>query len=107
MQVGGGPQPISAEIELALFRVAQEAIMNVHRHSEASRATVRLLRTPLTIVLEVEDDGVGLPDDAELVNIKGDGVGIPGMQARMAQMGGSLELLRLPHGLCVRAVAPI
>jgi PAS domain S-box-containing protein len=106
MEVGGGPQPISAEIELAIFRVAQEAIMNVHRHSEAAHATVRLLRTPLSIVLEVEDDGVGLPDDAELVNIKGDGVGIPGMQARMAQMGGSLELSRLPHGLCVRAVIP-
>jgi two-component system NarL family sensor kinase len=107
MEVGGGPQPISAEIELAFFRVAQEAIMNVHRHSEAAHATVRLLRTPLMLVLEVEDDGVGLPDDAELVNIKGDGVGIPGMQARMAQMGGSLELRRLPRGLCVRAVVPI
>jgi PAS domain S-box-containing protein len=107
MVVGGAPQPISAEIELALFRVAQEALMNVHRHSEAARATVRLLRTPQAVVLEVEDNGVGLPDDAELVSIKGDGVGIPGMQARMAQMGGSLELLRRAKGLCVRAVAPI
>jgi PAS domain S-box-containing protein len=102
-----GATPVSAETELALFRVAQEALMNVHRHSNAHTATVRLTRSSTAIVLEVDDDGVGLPDAAELASNKTDGVGIPGMQARMVQMGGSLDLIRLPRGLRVRAEAPI
>lgn len=109
--VAGPPQAVSAEIELALFRVAQEAIMNVHRHAQASRANLRLLRSPGSIVLEVEDDGVGLPDLIELGGVleasPGDGVGIPSMQARVAQMGGTLELLRRERGLCVRAELPL
>ena len=102
-----GETPASSETELALFRVAQEALMNVHRHSNARKATVRLRRSSTAVVLEVDDDGIGLPDAAELERNKSDGVGIPGMQARMAQMGGSLDLIRLPRGLRVRAEAPI
>lgn len=111
IEVAGPPRAVSAEVELALFRVAQEAIMNVHRHAQATRASLRLLRSPASIVLEVEDDGVGLPDLSELGGVleasRGDGVGIPGMQARVAQMGGSLELLRRERGLCVRAELPL
>ena len=106
IDVSGATQA-SSETELALFRVAQEALMNVHRHSNARKATVRLRRSSTTIVLEVDDDGVGLPDAAELASNKTDGVGIPGMQARMVQMGGALDLIPLPRGLRVRAEAPI
>jgi signal transduction histidine kinase len=111
IEVVGPPQAISAEVELVLFRVAQEAIMNVHRHAQASRASLRLLRSQAAIVLEVEDDGVGLPDLLELGGVlqesRGDGVGIPGMQARVAQAGGTLELLRRARGLCVRVELPL
>jgi PAS domain S-box-containing protein len=102
-----GETPANAETELAIFRVAQESVMNVHRHSGARQATVRLFRSPEAIVLEVEDDGVGLPDEAELARNKSDGVGIPGMHARMAQLGGSLDLIPLRPGLCVRAEVPL
>ncbi|HXQ14908.1 MAG TPA: histidine kinase [Caulobacteraceae bacterium] len=111
IEVVGPPQAVRAEVELVLFRVAQEAIMNVHRHAQATRASLRLLRAPKLIVLEVEDDGVGLPDLIELGGVlddsQGDGVGIPGMQARVAQAGGTLELLRRERGLCVRAELPL
>ena len=111
IEVVGPPLAVRAEIELVLFRVAQEAIMNVHRHAQATRASLRLLRAPRLIVLEVEDDGVGLPDLLELGGVfeesQGDGVGIPGMQARVAQAGGTLELLRRERGLCVRVELPI
>jgi PAS domain S-box-containing protein len=102
-----GEAPANAETELAIFRVAQESLMNVHRHAGAHNAAVRLLRSPAAIVLEVEDDGVGLPDEAELARNRSDGVGIPGMQARMAQLGGSLDLIPLAPGLRVRAEAPL
>ena len=66
IEVAGPPLAVSAAVELALFRVAQESIMNVHRHAQASRASLRLLRSPASIVLEVEDDGVGLSTLLEL-----------------------------------------
>lgn len=107
MEASGPPLALGAELELALFRVAQEAIMNVHRHAQASRVRVRLARTADRIVLEVEDDGIGLGDPEAFARACEDGVGIPGMQARMAQIGGALELISLPRGLCVRAEAPV
>jgi signal transduction histidine kinase len=107
MEVSGQPQPVGAEVELALFRVAQEAIMNIHRHAHASRVTLRLERSQGRLTLEVEDDGVGMPEDPDLTTPRQDGVGIPGMMARLAQMGGSLELRRPTKGVCLRASVPI
>jgi PAS domain S-box-containing protein len=106
LEVSGVVRRLNTETELALFRVAQEAIMNVHRHSQADRTVVRLLRSATSIVLEVEDNGVGLRDEDEIAEVKDDGAGISGMQARMTQIGGTLELIRKPRGLCVRAQAP-
>jgi len=100
--------PLPRAMELALFRVAQEALMNVYRHAEARTAAVRLRRETSMIVLEVEDDGVGLrrrgdhPGAAEPL-----GVGLSGMLARMTQLGGSLTLEERPRGLKVRAWAPL
>jgi signal transduction histidine kinase len=93
------------DTELTLFRVAQEAVMNVHRHARAAHAAVRLSHSADWVVLEVEDDGVGLSDSSAAG--RSDGVGIPGMRARMEQMGGFLHLLPREQGLCVRAEAPI
>lgn len=107
MAVEGEPQPLPAEIELAVYRVAQEAVMNVHRHARARRLRVRLTQSPAAITLEVEDDGVGLPQEDPVRRPSDEGVGIAGMQSRLAQLGGALELVRLPQGLCVRATAPL
>jgi two-component system NarL family sensor kinase len=95
------------ELEITLFRVVQESLSNVHRHAGAQHAIIRLQRSETDVVLEVVDDGVGIPQDvldrlrqhgAETV-----GVGIAGMRERLAQLGGTLEIRSASHGTTMRA----
>jgi PAS domain S-box-containing protein len=106
VSVAGGPWALSGAVELALFRITQEALMNVYRHARARRATVRLFRDGRAVVLEVEDDGTGLASAGGRTAAP-IGVGVSGMQARMAQLGGSLVLDSSDSGLTVRARAPL
>jgi two-component system sensor histidine kinase UhpB len=76
------------ELELALYRVAQEALTNVRRHARASQARVQLRRIQDTIVLEVADNGVGF--DPAHPRLGTDGLGLAGMRERMALVGGDL-----------------
>lgn len=93
--------PLPFPVEVALFRVAQEALMNVYRHARATQAWVRLSRQDGKVVLEVEDNGVGLGPSPK--SGKQAGVGVSGMKARMLQLGGRFELLAGKAGLKVRA----
>jgi signal transduction histidine kinase len=90
--------PLAAKI--ALFRVAQEALMNVHRHAAADRVVLRLMRDAGHVILEVEDDGRGLPEgfDWEL-----ESVGVSGMRERIGQVGGEFQILPAFPGVLVRA----
>jgi signal transduction histidine kinase len=81
--------------------------MNVYRHAKARMASVRLRREGWTAVLEVEDDGIGLNRSRLGGKPIAIGVGVSGMQARMAQLGGSLTLDSGKGGLIVRACAPL
>jgi signal transduction histidine kinase len=91
-------------IEMALFRVAQEALMNVHRHAQANRADVRLRQLRDQLQLDVVDDGVGMPGVAgDSVSMDVTGVGIAGMRARMANLGGEVLLENRNPGLAVLA----
>lgn len=101
------PRPV----ELALFRVLQESLTNVHRHSESATAQVRLFENGGSVVLEIEDEGKGFPPAMLDVNNNDDlpsafGVGLRGMNERMRELGGSLELKPAKHGAMVRAVVP-
>ena len=97
------PPPVLAPaVEMSLFRVAQEALMNVYRHADAKSVEIRLGRQGRSFALEVEDDGVGLGSEP-LRN----GVGVPGMEARMGHLGGSFSLERGVKGVKVRALVPI
>ncbi len=90
--------------KLALIRITQEALMNVYRHALAEKVWVRLIRAEEQVTLEIEDDGVGLRDQALPPP---DGVGISGMRARMVQVGGRFELTRgVAGGILVRATLP-
>ena len=91
-------------IEMALFRIAQEALMNVHRHAKAKRADVRLRRLRNGLQLEIADDGVGIADISGrwLPGAKA-GVGIAGMHARMANLGGEVLIENRNPGLRVLA----
>ena len=105
----GEVRRIAADGELALFRVAQEALMNVHTHAEAKVVDVKLVYTPHGVTLEIGDDGVGLNRDQieALVTQKWGGVGVAGMTARVEQLDGQLEICARPRGLLVRARLPL
>ena len=92
------------EQELALFRVAQEALTNVHRHALSPTATIRVHEDSEQVVMEVADTGRGIlaGADGPLVGTTL-GVGLAGMRERMRQLGGTLTVLTSPHGTTVRA----
>jgi PAS domain S-box-containing protein len=92
--------------ELAIFRVAQEALTNVHRHSRSPSVTIRLFEQDGAVFMEVEDAGHGIlaagaPDRA--TDAAALGVGLAGMRERMRQLGGTLSVRSSPLGTCVQA----
>jgi PAS domain S-box-containing protein len=101
---------LTPEAELAMFRVLQESLTNVHRHSGSKTAEVRLLTENDNAVLEVEDKGKGF--DQSLLEQGGTdwmgalGVGVRGMHERMRQLNGKLEIIPKEGGTLVRATMP-
>jgi PAS domain S-box-containing protein len=96
--------------ELALFRVLQESLTNVHRHSGSRVAHVRLLKRKGMHVLEVEDEGSGISPQL-LEQFRHDflvspGVGVRGMNERMRQLNGKLDLTSTKNGTMVCAMVP-
>jgi PAS domain S-box-containing protein len=98
------------EVELAMFRVLQEGLTNVHRHSGSQTAHVRLLSKDGTSTLEVADEGKGVPlgilNDAGPDWTRALGVGLRGMNERMRQLGGTLHLSSSERGTTVRVSVP-
>jgi PAS domain S-box-containing protein len=92
-------------IETALFRVIQECLINIHRHSGSATAEVRLRRADGRLVLEVQDWGRGMAPGAELRS--GEGVGIAAMRERAQQLAGTLEVDSRPGGTTIRATVPL
>jgi signal transduction histidine kinase len=92
-------------IEATLYRVAQEALTNVHRHSRATKVKLGLEATDDRIDLTIEDDGVGFEQDA-LARSAPLGVGVLGMIERVRELGGSLSIHKLPKGTSVTASLP-
>jgi len=96
-------------METALFRVLQEALTNVHRHSGASEVSVCFLRLRERMVLEIRDNGRGIP--AERLNrlregSEQNGVGLAGMRERVSELKGELEIESDGHGTTMRAIVP-
>ena len=100
---------LSRDTETALFRVLQEALTNVHRHSGSATAAVRLAIRDGNLILEVSDKGKGLAAAAGMKRnwTRSPGVGLRGMRERMRQLGGKLELTLTPVGTTVTATVPI
>jgi PAS domain S-box-containing protein len=99
-----------AEVELALFRVAQESLANVHRHSGARQARIRLRTENGELCLEIADAGRGVaPSVLEKFERGGAelGVGLAGMRERLRQLGGRLEVRPENPGTSVRATLPL
>jgi signal transduction histidine kinase len=100
---------LPAALERDLFAVVQEAILNVVRHSGSDTAEIRLERQAAHVVLQIRDDGRGMPSVPSPEN-PGDwafgGVGIPSMRERLRQNGGSLEILSNHQGTTLIATVP-
>jgi PAS domain S-box-containing protein len=99
-----------SEIETALFRIVQESLTNIRRHSRSETASIKLRRENDQILLEIEDRGQGMngsdyfgPTD-EFHDL---GVGIPGMRQRMRQLGGRLDIKTGGAGTIVTAAVPL
>ena len=80
--------------EIAVFRLVQECLTNIHRHSGSNTATIRVTHTKSDICVEVKDQGKGIPSEKlqEMSSGGTPGVGIRGMRERVRQLGGSLRI---------------
>jgi PAS domain S-box-containing protein len=100
---------LPSDIETALFRVVQESLGNVHRHSGSKTAAIKLRSARGEVVLTISDNGAGIATTsagASGEEIRALGVGIAGMSARLRQLGGKLEVRSSHRGTTVRAIVP-
>jgi GAF domain-containing protein len=104
-----GPARLASPVEIALFRLAQEALTNVRKHAGASTARLSLDRVDERIVLEVEDRGGGFDQAVwKQCGHAGEHLGLLGMRERIAQIGGTIEIRsQVGVGTLVRAVVPV
>ena len=104
VEVNGTPRELPAEVNLAAFRIVQEAVTNVARHAGHATATVRVAYGEHDVTLQIDDDGRGGTPNS----IAGSGSGIAGMRERTAALGGRLEVGPRPDGgFRVRAELPM
>jgi PAS domain S-box-containing protein len=109
--ISAGFGRLPRHVETAIFRVLQESLTNVHRHSGSEVAHVRLLTKGGMTVLEVSDEGKGLPQqylgESRQDGLHVLGVGLRGMEERMRQLGGGLELFSSPQETTMIASVPV
>jgi signal transduction histidine kinase len=100
----------SDSVELTLFRILQESLTNILRHSESRKAEVQLEASGGEITLSVKDYGKGIPKeqiDKIMKSTGSAGVGLRGMQERVADLGGTVELHSNGTGTTVKVTLPL
>jgi two-component system, NarL family, sensor kinase len=99
---------LSGEMELVIFRLVQECLTNIHRHSESKTAAIRLARETSQIILDIRDQGKGM-SRVRLAEIQSglSGVGIRGMRERLTQFEGKMNIESDSSGTRVLAIIPI
>lgn len=97
---------LSRDVETTLFRVMQECLTNIHRHSGSRTASIRFLYTPSEVRMEVQDMGTGMAQDPNSAQV-GLGVGIAGMRERVRQLGGRMEITTGANGTTVLNILPL
>jgi anti-sigma regulatory factor (Ser/Thr protein kinase) len=109
LDIAADLERLPTSMETALFRILQESLTNVHRHSGAAQVIVSFRHQLDKIILEVRDDGRGIPAE-RLVQLRntneGTGVGLAGMRERMQELNGKLEIESDGHGTTMRAIVP-
>lgn len=97
------------ELETTIFRVVQESLTNVHRHSGSSTALIRLRHSAEQAILEIKDEGKGMTREqiSQITSGMASSVGFQGMRERIKQFGGDLEISSDRHGLRIKALIPL
>ena len=106
------PPRLSPELEMACFRIVQEAITNVLRHAHAAHAVVRVRYTAQSLLVSIVDDGRGVSPETMVARAKAGHLGLVGMRERARALGGELTLSSPPasgerFGTRVDAVLPV
>src|SRR3984957_5739431 len=94
-------------MEIAIFRVVQECLTNIHRHSGSATPSIRLTRNPGNVQVEIHDSGNGVSPERRHGNKVVPGVGLMGIQERMRQFGGKVEITSQSTGTQVIATIPL
>jgi len=100
---------LQPEVELALYRIVQEALTNMHRYSGSSTGEISVFRDSDRVTLTILDHGKGFPPEVLEPRDSGSGVGvgIPGMRERVRQLEGELQLESGDHSALIRATLPL
>ena len=99
LEIPGQLERLPGELELTIFRILQESLTNIHRHSGSRTAAVTLEMAPQAVILQVEDSGKGIQKPTK-------GVGLRSMEQRARQVQGRLEVSSGSGGTTIRATLP-
>jgi PAS domain S-box-containing protein len=101
-------QRLAPDVELAIFRLIQECLTNIHRHSGSKTAAIRVTLDNGNIRAEVQDHGTGIsPERLAAIEYQGLGVGIRGMRERVLQSHGELKIHSNALGTTITAIFPV
>jgi two-component system NarL family sensor kinase len=100
---------LSPALELSIFRVVQECLTNIHRHSESPTASIRLYQSSGKAILEVKDEGKGIAAEklSKITSIGASGVGLRGMRERIQDFEGILDIQSGEKGTYIRVALPL
>jgi signal transduction histidine kinase len=110
VNISEGHPRLPGEVELALFRILQECLTNIHKHSKSTTAEITLDIQPGEVCLTIGDNGKGIPNES-LTRFQSDGtdsgVGLSGMRERVSELGGQLRIHSSAAGTTIAAVIPL
>jgi PAS domain S-box-containing protein len=99
---------LPADLELTIFRIVQEGLTNIHRHSGSKTATIRLSRTADSVLLRIEDHGKGIsPEKLAALRAQRTGVGITGMRERVRHLKGAMDIQSNGTGATISVTFPV
>jgi len=100
---------LSRELETAIYRIVQECLTNIHRHSESPTAAIRLSQLPDQIALEVKDEGKGIAQEqlSKIASTGVTGVVLRGIRERITDFRGGLEITSRENGTLIKVVIPL
>jgi PAS domain S-box-containing protein len=105
---GLGDEPLAPTLEVVLFRIVQEALMNAGKYAHASHVAIKVTRSPDSVLLRIADDGIGFDPEARERPTQHGGLGLFGMQERAALVGGTLTIESGPgRGTTITVVCPV